>query len=142
MEMVRAGEEHKFVETVHSWHQKYGGTFKAKMATRTAIFTVEPQNIQTVLALKFKDFSIGETRQKAFRPVFGDGIFTIDGHRWENSRALLRPNFSRSQITNTQLYEAHVADLLQRIPRDRSTVDLQSLFLSQACVQSLSQVLH
>jgi cytochrome P450 len=131
LEMVNAGREHNFVELLRGWHRSYGNTFKARMATRNVIFTVEPKNIQTVLALKFKDFGLGETRQAAIRPVFGEGIFTVDGSKWEHSRALLRPNFTRAQITDTQMYENHVAALLKKIPRDGSTVELLELFFRQ-----------
>ncbi|KAJ5323136.1 hypothetical protein N7452_011425 [Penicillium brevicompactum] len=131
MEMVNAAKNNHFVELIRSWHGKYGRTFKARMAGSTTTFTVEAKNVQAILALKFKDFSIGSTRKNAVRPVFGEGIFTVDGKKWEHSRALLRPNFSRVQITNTQMYENHVMDLLKKIPRDGSTVELQDLFLRQ-----------
>lgn len=131
MEMVNAAKNNHFVELLRGWHGSYGPTFKARMATGTTTFTVEAKNVQAILALKFKDFSIGSTRKNAVRPVFGEGIFTVDGKKWEHSRALLRPNFSRAQITNTQMYENHVMDLLNKIPRDGSTVELQDLFLRQ-----------
>ncbi|CAG8371353.1 unnamed protein product [Penicillium salamii] len=131
MEMVNSAREHNFTEQIRGWHSKYGTTFTARMANRKTIFTTEAKNIQTILALKFKDYSIGPTRQNALRPVFGEGIFTVDGSRWEHSRALLRPNFSRAQITNTEMYENHVTDLMKHVPHDGSTVELQDLFLRQ-----------
>jgi hypothetical protein len=130
-EMVNAGREHNFVELLRGWHRSYGETFKARMATRNIIFTVEPKNIQTILALKFKDYGLGGTRQNAVRPVFGEGIFTVDGSKWEHSRALLRPSFTRAQIADTQMYEKHVVALLKHIPRDGSTIQLQNLFFRQ-----------
>lgn len=134
MEMVNSAREHNFTEQIRGWHSKYGTTFTARMANRKTIFTTEAKNIQTILALKFKDYSIGPTRQNALRPVFGEGIFTVDGSRWEHSRALLRPNFSRAQITNTEMYENHVTDLMKHVPHDGSTVELQDLFLRQVSV--------
>lgn len=41
---------------------------------------------------------------------------------------MLRPNFARSQISDLETLEVHVARLLKAIPRDGSTVDLQDLF--------------
>lgn len=38
------------------------------------IMTIEPKNIQTVLAGSFKDFEIGHVRVDNFRPVLGEGI--------------------------------------------------------------------
>ncbi|KAK4865999.1 hypothetical protein LT330_008739 [Penicillium expansum] len=129
MEVARAGPEHRFLELIRGWHRSYGPTFKARILNRKFIFTVEPQNIQTILALKFKDFGISSARIDALRPLMGKGIFGVDGSEWEHARALLRPNFSRTQIHDTQLYENHVAELIERIPRDGSTIDLVPLFL-------------
>ncbi|KAJ6157474.1 n-alkane-inducible cytochrome P450 [Penicillium chermesinum] len=90
--------------------------------------TVEPKNIQSILALKFKDFELGTYRNKSFYPLLGYGIFSTDGSKWEHSRAMLRPNFARNQIADIEIYERHVAALIKQIPRDGSTVDLQELF--------------
>lgn len=130
VELAKSGPEHRFLELIRGWHQSYGPTFKARVVNRNLIFTVEPKNVQTALALKFKDFGIGSARIDALRPLMGQGIFGVDGSKWEHARALLRPNFSRTRINDTELYESHVAELIDRIPRDGSTVDLLPLFLN------------
>lgn len=126
--MLAATQENRFLSLIRSWHQAYGNTFKASMVGRKVVFTVEPKNVQTILALKFRDFELGENRNRALRPLLGYGIFSTDGSKWEHSRALLRPNFNRNQITDINVYETHVAALLKQIPHDGSTVDLQDLF--------------
>lgn len=126
--MLAASREKRFLELIRSWHRDYGTTFRASMAGRHVVFTVEPENVQTILALKFKDFELGTIRSNSFRPLLGHGIFSSDGMQWEHSRALLRPNFARNQITDIAIYETHVAKLIRHIPRDGSTVDLQDLF--------------
>lgn len=127
-EILSAAKENRFLEHVRAWHRTYGITFKASMIGRRVAFTVEPKNVQTVLALKFKDFELGEYRNRAMRPLLGYGIFSTDGSKWEHSRALLRPNFTRNQITDMLVYERHVSALIKRIPRGGETVDLQDLF--------------
>ncbi|KAJ5753478.1 uncharacterized protein N7511_007631 [Penicillium nucicola] len=129
LSMVKAGTEFRFTELIRGWHRAYGTTFKAKMGGRKVIFTAEPKNIQTVLALKFKDFELGPIRNEAARPLLGSNVFTTDGSEWEHSRAMLRPNFSRTRVSDTDIYESHVAKLIKHIPRDGSTVDMQDLFL-------------
>jgi len=64
------------------------------------------------------------------KPVFGHGIFTTDGKLWQHSRALLRPTFMKESISNLQVTEEHFQHLLKCIPRDGSTVDLQTLFFN------------
>ncbi|KAH9208668.1 cytochrome P450 [Leptodontidium sp. 2 PMI_412] len=80
-----------------------------------------------MLATKFQDFDLGY-RKKALSPLLGQGIFASDGSIWEHSRALIRPNFVRNQVADMELYENHVAKLIQHIPRDGSSVDMQELF--------------
>lgn len=91
------------------------------------IATAEPENIKTILSLKFKDFSLGQ-REQAFAPLLGHGIFNSDGEKWAESRHMIRPNFTRDQVADIAAFERHVAWLFRAIPRDGSTVDLQELF--------------
>ena len=49
-------------------------------------------------------------------------------HRWQHSREMLRPNFVRTQIGDVEMFEKHVEHLLQAIPKNGSTVNLQDLF--------------
>jgi len=46
----------------------------------------------------------------------GDGIFVQDGKAWEHSRALLRPNFVRGQVSDLQMEERHVQNLMKVLP--------------------------
>jgi len=55
-----------------------------------------------------------------------------DGHLWEHSRGLLRPAFSRKEISDLPSLEVHVKNLLAKIPGDGSTVDLRPLFTRMA----------
>ncbi|KAI3574010.1 n-alkane-inducible cytochrome P450 [Fusarium oxysporum f. sp. albedinis] len=114
------------LELMRSWHHQYGSTFKTSLG-RNVVITIEPKNVQAILALKFKDFELG-CRNKAVSPLLGQGIFASDGAIWEHSRALVRPNFVRNQIADLGVYEKHVSNLIGNIPLDGSTVDLQELF--------------
>ncbi|KYK56434.1 cytochrome P450 52A12 [Drechmeria coniospora] len=101
---------------------------------RDTVFTLDPQNIQAMLALKFKDFGLGPNRTENFKPLLGNGIFAANGKQWEHSRALLRPQFVRSQVSDLDLEEDHVRAMMTVLERhlaaDRwtDTVDLSALF--------------
>ncbi|TAQ88476.1 hypothetical protein B7494_g3183 [Chlorociboria aeruginascens] len=103
-------------------------TYSAKVLGETMIFTNEPENVKTILATKFREFELPPIRIKAFGAIFGRGIFTTNGHDWETSRALLRPNFARKQIADLDIFESHFSKMKAHIPLDGSTVDLQKLF--------------
>ncbi|KAL8709380.1 MAG: hypothetical protein Q9220_005874 [cf. Caloplaca sp. 1 TL-2023] len=89
---------------------------------------MEPENMKSVLATGFNSYSVGADRKKGLRPFLGNGIFTTDGAAWQHSRDLLRPCFARAQIGDKDLFEKHVGNLLDAIPRDGTTIDLQDLF--------------
>ncbi|KAL7782769.1 cytochrome P450 [Trichoderma ceciliae] len=118
--------------------KKYGrqvGTLRARSPFfREALVTTDPQNIQAILALKFKDFGLGVNRTENFKPLLGHGIFATNGKQWEHSRALLRPQFIRGQVSDLNLEEEHVKALMtvldRRVGLDGWTdlVDLQPLF--------------
>ena len=110
----------------------YGYTFQSNLFGKTEVFTAEPQNLQAILATDFENFGVEPMRLFVFEPLIGKGIITTDGAHWAHSRALLQPIFSRTQFANHSAFETHVARLIDRIPKDGSTVDLQPLFAKLA----------
>lgn len=57
-----------------TWEQNFLGT--------PNFATVDPKNIQAMLATQFNDFCLGHTRRNNFFPLLGNGIFTSDGKSW------------------------------------------------------------
>ncbi|KAJ5740215.1 n-alkane-inducible cytochrome P450 [Penicillium malachiteum] len=123
---IKATNNHNAIGLVEDWQRQFGQTFQFRLG-RKLVYTCEPKNFQAILATKFQDFDLAG-RNLAASPLLGEGIFTSDGKVWEHSRALLRPNFVRNQIADIDVYEHHVSQLIKRIPRDGSTVDMQELF--------------
>ncbi|KAG6180225.1 hypothetical protein E4U27_002898 [Claviceps purpurea] len=125
---LRAAKAHKTLEEATERFKKYGNTFRSRQFLQSTIMTIEPDNIKTVLALKFDDYGIGH-RLKDFGPLLGSGIFDTDGQHWHSSRALIRPNFTRDQVADLAAFERLIPDLFSLIPRDgKTTVDLQDIF--------------
>jgi len=96
------------------------------------ISTEDPQNIQAILATKFKDFETGELRAKQFGTLLGRSIFTSDGPFWEHSRALFRPQFTRDNINDLEATEKSVELLFKALPCNEDgwtdEVDLMPMF--------------
>lgn len=95
-----------------------------------AFWTVDPENIKAVLATQFKDFCLGQ-RHSQFRPLLGDGIFTLDGNGWHHSRSILRPQFSREQISRIDSLEVHVQKMITKVDQASKAgefIDIQQLF--------------
>lgn len=71
---------------------------------------------------------VQKIRQAVFRDFLGSGIFTTDGTFWQHSRAMLRPQFEKSQVAAIDHFEPYVQKLFACIPEDGSAADLQKLF--------------
>lgn len=125
---LRAIRENRILTRSLENFKLHGNTFRVKELHTSAILTIEPENIKTVLSLNFKDYRLGY-RLGAFKPLLGEGIFDTDGDHWAASRALIRPSFNRDQVADLTSFEELTQDLFALLPRDGTTVvDLQDLF--------------
>ncbi|KKK23483.1 hypothetical protein P175DRAFT_0432646 [Aspergillus ochraceoroseus IBT 24754] len=124
---LKIAKQRKILENNERRFRKYGNTLVAQRLRTPVIITCEPQNVKTILSLKFKDYSMGD-RLDVFGPLLGHGIFTSDGEHWAQSRQMIRPNFVKEQVAHLEIFEDLMADLFALIPTDGTTVDLQDLF--------------
>ncbi|KAK2611687.1 hypothetical protein N8I77_005015 [Diaporthe amygdali] len=119
----------RFLDMVTERHTRVGTTYSARSMGRRYIFTTDPENIKTVLSVRFKDYCLGE-RSPIMGPLLGRGIFVTDGDEWSQSRAVLRPNFVKDQVADLSLVDKHIEDLLRLVrPHNGKTVDLAPLFM-------------
>ncbi|KAL4868957.1 hypothetical protein BDV12DRAFT_168659 [Aspergillus spectabilis] len=125
--MLKIAKERKILENNVQRFNELGHTFRGKRISTPMLLTREPQNVKTVLSLKFTDYSMGD-RLKIFGPLLGHGIFTSDGEDWSRSRHMIRPNFVKDQVAHLDIFEELLDDFFALIPSDGSTVDLQDLF--------------
>jgi len=124
----KAAAEKKLLQTsLNRFKDHHVLTFSATIMGNTFLNTIDPENVKAVLFTNFADFGLG-FRLKSFGPLLGHGIFTSDGPHWEFSRSLVRPNFTRAQVADLDAFERHIQNFVSRIPKDGSTVDLQTLF--------------
>lgn len=124
----RYTKQHKILELNCELFRDHGNTWMVKELHHSSIVTIEPENIKTILSLKFQDYGIA-FRLAPFQPLLGEGIFDTDGERWASSRALVRPSFTREQIADLTSLEDLIQDLFALLPRDgRTLVDLQDAF--------------
>ena len=129
LENIAGIKQHNFLERIQNRYRRHGNnTMIQRIIFTDMIQTIEPDNLKTMLAVNFKDFSLGDRRTSAVIPFLGRGIFTTDGAAWQHSREMLRPNFTRSQVGDLTTFETHVSQLIKNLPRNGQTVDLQELF--------------
>ena len=103
-------------------------TFRFPLLGMKVVVTRDPENLKAILATQFNDFALG-LRHKQLHPVLGDGIFTLDGEGWKQSRAMLRPQFAREQVGHVQSLEPHIQFLARHIKIHKGKqFDIQELF--------------
>lgn len=116
--------------------EQYGKTFEEHFFFQKTIITMEPANVKHLFAVEPKTFSKHESRTRiaTVRKLLGSGIVTFDdGPEWKKSRELIKPIFSRGEIVDVNLIGKHVDRLIEAIPRDGSTFDVQLLLKKMVC---------
>uniref|UniRef100_A0A4E9EBJ3 Cytochrome P450 n=1 Tax=Gibberella zeae TaxID=5518 RepID=A0A4E9EBJ3_GIBZA len=98
-------------------------TFRMSVLGTTNLVTAEPRNIQAILATQFNDFGMGVTRSTNLKIVLGRSIFAADGSHWRAARDMMRPLFSRENVSRLDLLEEHVQTLFRCIEKKSPTTE-------------------
>ena len=114
--------------------RKYGKTFQANSWGTRCIHTMEPLNMQAVLAQSFDHFGVEPMRLHVGEPLIGKGVFSTDGAYWRFSRELIKPIFARVQVADLSAIDLYLDQMLGRIPRDGTTIDIQALLKLMVCL--------
>ena len=109
------------------YHSRYGLTYQLdSLFGNPLINTVAPENLQAIFS-SGKDFGIEPLRLSGMEYFCGQGFLTTDGSIWQHSRKMLKPSFSKTNISDLSFLAHEVEKLITKIPGDGSTVDLQPL---------------
>lgn len=117
---------------VSRYHKVDANTYSFLVAGRYRLSTVEPENLKAMLSTKFTSFMLPPRRSQVLKQFIGESIFASNGPQWQHSRAIIRPHLTKDSFIDSEMsrFEKHFGRLLTRIPKDRSTIDLQPLFFS------------
>lgn len=108
-------------------HDRHGSTFQSHMLGKTGVFTIDPSNIRAIFTTKFEDWGV-EPLRLPWKPLVGRGVMDTDGTFWRHSRDMVQPLFKKAQALDLESFDKNVVRLLNLLPKDGSTVDLQPLF--------------
>ncbi|KAL9061171.1 MAG: hypothetical protein Q9162_000316 [Coniocarpon cinnabarinum] len=95
-----------------------------------SIFTIDPENLRTVFSTNFAHWGVESIRLRPMEPFCGRGFLTVDGERWQHSRKVFQPSFDRKAMADFSDLEVYLQKMMQSIPDDNSTVDMQPLLSS------------
>lgn len=128
VDMSKAFSSHSILQLWDGLFSSVGNTFWANNVGAWLLMTNEPENVKAILSGQFEAWQIVGVRQTAMVLALGPrAIFSVNGHAWQDARAMIRPSFVRNQIADLECTERHVEAFLDRIPRDGQPVDLQEL---------------
>ena len=119
LRMAKASKEQRVPDFIVERYNDMGRyTWRTKMLGSEFFTTADPKNIQAILATQFKYFRIGIARRTNLYSVLGGSVFALDGAAWHSAREVIRPIFSREQVSNLALLEHHFQNMLECIPPD------------------------
>lgn len=121
-------KSHTVIQWISERLAKYGTHYHVTLGGEWVLLTDEPENIKAILGTKFDRFPIGGPRLLASLPILGpNSVFSTNGERWQHNRAVLRPAFVRDQVADLACFDKHTSNMIRKIPRDGSTIDMQKL---------------
>ncbi|TGO52683.1 hypothetical protein BOTNAR_0317g00080 [Botryotinia narcissicola] len=115
-------KQSKLLERCTTRFEQYGETFAAILLGAPMIATIDRLNVQTMFGSNFKDYGVQPLRRSATLPFLGERWFI-----WQQSRTLMRPNFTRANVANLPSFEKNLQKFFKLLPEDGSTVDLKPL---------------
>lgn len=125
-ERQQAATDGRTVQHYDKIFERLGRTWEERLAEKRIFNTIDPKNIQHVLATGFNDFKkIGQ--KSSFRNLLGSGIFLSNGTKWKLSRSLIKPTFAKTEISDLDSFGKHAKQFITLLPRDGKTVDVQPL---------------
>jgi cytochrome P450 monooxygenase len=128
--MSKAFSEHRWLPWQKELFAAQGAkTFQANFLGSRAIYTSESEIMKAMSTTYWREFGMEPLRRGsgAVDPVAGPGVSTVDGPMWDFSRNLIKPYFTRDGYSNLGRLEIYVDRMLDLIPTDRSTFDIQLL---------------
>ena len=90
-------------------------TAQDKMLGHSFIWTRDVENARALFGAQAADFDIDSDARRIALPMIGSGIFNTTGEIWKESRAMLRPHFTRTQVSTLTLEEKHFQRMLANI---------------------------
>ena len=80
--------------------ETYGPTFETETLGTRTFWSSDPGLIKAVWSTSERSWGNEPFRLAPMEPFCGLGFITADGKAWEHSRALLRPTFEKSNISD------------------------------------------
>ncbi|KAI7728121.1 hypothetical protein M8C21_028623 [Ambrosia artemisiifolia] len=109
-------------------------TFRFITPTHSEVYTADPVNVEYILKTNFANYDKGDHNIGIMEDLFGEGIFTVDGHKWRHQRKLASFEFSTRNLRDfsSAIFRSNGAKLAKKISllaAAKETMNLQDLLL-------------
>ena len=106
---------------------RYGLTYQLdSFFGKPTITTIAPENLQAIYT-RFRDFGVEPERLPPMEYFCGRGFLTTDGEISQRSRKMMKPTFSKSNISDLRFLSLEIDQFIAKVPKNGETVDLQPL---------------
>lgn len=129
----RSAKEFRSLPAGLELHREYGETFCESTLFNTVLKTSNTDNIGVIFGSKANAFGVEPFRLPGMRGFCGEGLLTTDGPTWERSRSMIKPSFHRTNIAGMDAFKKSFHEMISRIAKDGSTIDLQPLLSLLVC---------
>lgn len=108
-------------------HDHFGLTYQLDtLFGNPVIHTIAPENLPLVYS-NGGNYRIQPVRFPGMKYFCGKGFLTTDGLTWLRARKLLKPSLAKKNIAQLESLSQETRKLLEKLPNDGSTIDLQPL---------------
>ncbi|KAJ0968666.1 hypothetical protein J5N97_025583 [Dioscorea zingiberensis] len=138
--LVNFGRLHDFSTDQAHKHK----TFRLLSPLHSEVYTVDPANVEHILKTNSSNYGKGKYNYCNMKDLLGDGIFAVDGEKWQHQRKVASLDFSkrilRDYSTKTfKINAAKLAFLISEVAITNTTIDIQDLFM-KSTMDSIFQV--
>ncbi|MQL86415.1 hypothetical protein Taro_018959 [Colocasia esculenta] len=119
-------------------------TFRMIGFFRSHIYTVDPANVEYVLKSNFHNYGKGPYLYDILKDLLGDGIFAVDGEKWNHQRKVASHAFSTRVLRDYSSVvfrknATKVAQIISDYATSQQMFDVQGL-LMKAAMDSIFEV--
>jgi hypothetical protein len=84
---IKAIVNKTYLDTAVERYAKWSTTYESAGPFFTKeVFTIDPENMKTILSTNFEQWELGDRRRLMLRDLIQNSIFVVDGKAWEHSR--------------------------------------------------------
>ncbi|PRQ59951.1 putative abieta-7,13-dien-18-ol hydroxylase [Rosa chinensis] len=120
-------------------------TYRMLDLFKGAVYTADPANVEYVLKTNFTNYGKGAYIYSIISDVVGDGIFAVDGGKWQHQRKVMSAEFSTKVVRDFscavfKTNAVKLAGIIYEAATSKQAIEIQDLFM-KATLDSIIKIL-